>query len=181
MIRLGCMLLLSCLLAACMEDDHADLQAWMVENSKDLRVTVPKLPEVKPYEPVPYVGEGQLTPFSSAKVEPEVRAGKGTGKGGLQPDYEAREARNSLLEKYPVESLKMIGFMRINNRPMAAILVDSKVRLLKVGDYIGMDFGMVTAVTDAEVKLKELVQDSAGDWTERESTLLLQAREDGKR
>lgn len=181
MIRRAWVLLLPILLVGCMEDDHADLQAWIVENSKDLRVTVQKLPEVRPYEPVPYVSEGQVTPFSSAKVEPEMRAGKGAGKGGLQPDYEAREARNSLLEKYPVESLKMIGFMRINNRPMAAILVEGKVRLVKVGDYIGMDFGMVTAVTDAEVKLKELVQDSAGDWTERESTLLLQAREDGKR
>ena len=28
--------------------------------------------------------------------------------------------------------------------------------------------------TDSEVKLKELVQDGAGDWTERSSTLQLQ-------
>jgi len=32
-------------------------------------------------------------------------------------------------------------------------------------------------VADSEIKLKELVQDGAGDWTERSSTLLLQQGE----
>jgi type IV pilus assembly protein PilP len=35
-------------------------------------------------------------------------------------------------------------------------------------------------VTESEVVLKELVQDSAGDWVERESTLLLQGQEGKK-
>jgi type IV pilus assembly protein PilP len=33
---------------------------------------------------------------------------------------------------------------------------------------------VITKITDSEVALRELVQDSGGDWTERESTLLLQ-------
>jgi type IV pilus assembly protein PilP len=32
---------------------------------------------------------------------------------------------------------------------------------------------VITGITDGEVRLKELVQDSAGDWTERSSTLQL--------
>ena len=35
-------------------------------------------------------------------------------------------------------------------------------------------FGVVTGISDTEIKLKELVQDSAGDWTERSSALQLQ-------
>ncbi|MGO9443216.1 MAG: pilus assembly protein PilP [Thiobacillaceae bacterium] len=42
------------------------------------------------------------------------------------------------------------------------------------GNYIGQNFGMVVDINDSEVKLKEIVQDSAGDWTERDSTLTLQ-------
>jgi type IV pilus assembly protein PilP len=38
---------------------------------------------------------------------------------------------------------------------------------------MGQDYGVVTAITDGEIRLKELVQDSAGDWTERSSTLQL--------
>jgi type IV pilus assembly protein PilP len=77
----------------------------MAENTKDLRGNVPKLPEVKPYEPVPYEQEGQMDPFRPGKIEPESKYRQGSGKGGgLQPDFEARDLRNSLLEKYPLES-----------------------------------------------------------------------------
>ena len=48
---------------------------------------------------------------------------------------------------------------------------------LKVGEYVGLDFGMVTEISDNEVKLRELIQDSAGDWSERESSLFLQGKE----
>lgn len=169
-------------LGACSGSDHEDLKQWMAENTKDMRGNVPKVPEVLPYQPVPYDVEGVLDPFKPNKIEPESRYKQGAGKGGaFQPDFDAREMRNSLLEKYPIESLKMIGYLNINNRPMAAIQVDDKVKQIKVGDYIGLDFGMVTQVTDKEVVLRELIQDSAGDWSERKSSLYLQSKEGSKK
>ncbi|UCV03934.1 pilus assembly protein PilP [Dechloromonas denitrificans] len=169
-------------LGACSGGDHEDLKQWMVESTKDMRGSVPKVPEVLPYQPVPYEVEGVLDPFKPNKIEPESKYKQAAGKGGaFQPDFEAREMRNSLLEKYPIESLKMIGYLNINNRPMAAIQVDDKVKQVKVGDYIGLDFGMVTQITDKEVELRELIQDSAGDWSERKSSLYLQSKEGSKK
>ncbi len=169
-------------LAACAGGDHDDLKQWMAENTKDMRGNVPKLPEVLPYEPVPYDVEAMLDPFKANKIEPESKYKQAAGKGGaFQPDFDAREMRNSLLEKYPIESLKMIGYLNVNNRPMAAIQVDDKVKQIKVGDYIGLDFGMVTRITDKEVELRELIQDSAGDWSERKSSLYLQSKEGSKK
>jgi len=169
-------------LVACSGGDHEDLKQWMVENTKDMRGNVPKLPEVKPYEPVPYDMDGVLDPFKPSKIEPESRYKQLAGKGGVfQPDFEAREIRNSLLEKYPIETLKMIGYMNVNKRPMAVIQVEDKVKQVKVGDYMGLDFGMVTQVTDTEVQLRELIQDSAGDWSERKSSLYLQSKEGSKK
>jgi type IV pilus assembly protein PilP len=170
------------LLSACASGDHEDLKQWMAENTKDMRGNVSKLPEVKPYEPVPYDVEGALDPFKPSKIEPESKYKQVAGKGGaFQPDFEAREVRNSLLEKYPIESLKMIGYMNVNKQPMAVIQVEDKVKQIKVGDYIGLDFGMVTQVSDTEVQLRELIQDSAGDWTERKSSLYLQSKEGSKK
>lgn len=175
------LLALCCSLAACSGGDHEDLQRWMDESSKDLRPNIAKLPEVKPYEAVPYDPQGLPDPFNSRKIEPEGK-NKQNGKGGqFQPDLEAREMRNSILEKYPLESLKMIGYLNINKRPMAAIQVENKVKQVKVGEYLGLDFGMVTQITDTEVKLRELIQDSAGDWSERESSLYLQGKEESKK
>ena len=62
----------------------------------------------------------------------------------------------------------------------AIILADGALYQVKVGNYMGQSFGKIVKITDAEVTLKELVQDPSGDWTERESTLLLQAEEGRK-
>jgi len=175
-------LFLCALLGACSGGDHEDLRQWMSDNSKDLRGNVPKLPEVLPYQPVPYDVESLLDPFKPNKIEPESKYKQASGKGGaFQPDFEARELRNSLLEKYPLESLKMIGYLNVNTRPMAAVQVEDKVKQVKVGDYIGLDFGMVTKISDKEVELRELIQDSAGDWSERKSSLYLQSTEGSKK
>jgi type IV pilus assembly protein PilP len=168
-------------LGACSSGEHENLRQWIEENSNDLRPNIPKLPEVKPYQPVPYDTQGLLDPFKSNKIEPESKY-KQAGKGSMfQPDYDAREMRNSILEKYPLESLKMIGYLNVNKRPLAVVQVDDKVKQVKVGEYIGLDFGMVTQITDSEVKLRELIQDSAGDWSERESSLFLQGKEGSKK
>ncbi len=177
-MKIALTLILAAFLASCSSNDHEDLRTWMRESSKDLRGNVPKLPEVFPYKPVPYDVESLLDPFKAAKIEPEAKNRPGKGKGG--PDYEARETRNSLLEKYPLESMKMIGFMNVNNRPIAVIQVEQSVKQVKVGEYLGQDFGMVTQITDQEVTLRELVQDSAGDWSERSSSLYLQSKEGSK-
>jgi len=169
-------------LGACSTGDHEDLKQWMADSTKDMRGNIPKLPEVKPYQPVPYEVEALLDPFKASKIEPESKSRQGAGKGGaFQPDFEARELRNSLLEKYPIESLKMIGYMNVNKQPMAVVQVEDKVKQVKVGDYIGLDFGMVTKISDKEVELRELIQDSAGDWSERKSSLYLQSKEGSKK
>jgi type IV pilus assembly protein PilP len=169
-------------LGACSGGDHEDIKRWMAENTKDMRGNIPKLPEVKPYEPVLYDVEGMVDPFKASKIEPESKRGKGTGKGGaFEPDFEARELRNSLLEKYPIESLKMIGYLNVNQQPIGVIQVENKVKQIKVGEYLGLDFGMVTRITDKEVVLRELIQDSAGDWSERTSSLYLQSKEGSKK
>ncbi len=171
-------LILCAVLWGCADGEHEDVRRWMEENSRDLRGRVPKLPEVKPYEPVPYEVEAMLDPFRPSKIEPDAKYRQGSGKGGgLNPDFEARELRNEVLEKYPLESLAMIGRLVINGRPIAVIKYEDRVRQVKVGGYIGLDFGLVTAITENEVKIKELVQDSAGDWSERTSSLFLLSKE----
>ncbi len=175
-------LLLCAALTACSGGDHEDLKEWITLNSKDLRGAVKKLPEVFPYQAVVYDVEGLLDPFKASKIEPESRNKHGAGKGGeYQPDFDARELRNSILEKYPLESLKMIGTLNVNNRPMAVLRADDKVKQVKVGEYVGLDFGMITKITSETVELRELIQDAAGDWSERNSTLHLQSKDGGKK
>jgi type IV pilus assembly protein PilP len=43
-----------------------------------------------------------------------------------------------------------------------------------VGNHAGQNHGVITRVAENEVRLRELVQDAAGDWVHRETTLQLQ-------
>ncbi len=50
---------------------------------------------------------------------------------------------------------------------------DKDVYQVSQGNYLGQNFGVIVGITDSEVRLKELVQDGSGDWTERTGTLQL--------
>jgi len=162
-------------MAACSGgNDHEDLREWMNQATKNIKGTIPPLPQVKPYEPVAYDTGNLLDPFKSAKLGVEQRK---NGGGGLQPDMNRpREP----LEAYPLESLKYVGVMTKKKASYAIILVDGALYQVRAGNYMGQNFGVIARVTETQVALKELVQDAAGDWVERESTLLLQGQEGKK-
>jgi len=173
-MRTIAVVLASLVLVACSGGDNEDLRQWMNDATKDIKGRIPPLPQVKPYEPVPYDVGNLIDPFKSSKVGAEQ---KKSGGSGMQPDLERpREP----LEAYPLESLKYVGVMSRKKVSYAIIQVDSSLYQVRVGNYMGQNFGVITKITETETTLKELVQDSAGDWVERTSTLLLQVPEGKK-
>lgn len=163
-------MLLGLLLLGCAQDEHQDLKEWMAESAKDLRGRVQPIPEIKAFPIVSYDAGDLLEPFNSGKVIPEKRMST----GGTQPDFDRPKEP---LEAYPLESLKMVGVVRRNKVLHALILGGSMVHQVRVGNHLGQSFGAITAITEAEVRIKELVQDPSGqtaDWVERPATLQLQ-------
>jgi len=157
-------------LAACGGEEHQDLRAWVKEQDNMPRPRIEPLPEVKPFEAFTYNADqdGLVDPFKPRKIEGPKQAGG----GGLQPDL--KRVRESL-EAYPLENLKMVGTLAQHKQVFALIKTpDSNLFRVRQGNYLGQNFGLITEINEAAVKLKEIVQDSAGDWTERVSTLQLQ-------
>lgn len=157
-------------LAACGVDEHQDLKQWMAEASQGMRGRVQPIPEIKPFPVVSYDAGDLPEPFSPSKAMPEKRASS----GGVQPDFDRpREP----LEAYPLESLRMVGVLRKNKALYALIQVDNMVHQVRTGNHLGQDFGVVSSITEAQISVKELVQDPSGhttDWVERLATLQLQ-------
>lgn len=151
------------LLAACGGGD--DPRAFVASAGKDLRGKVDPLPEVKPYEPFTYAATELPEPFKPRKLTPRP----GEGKGGIQPP---RDHVKQVLENYPLEGLKMVGTLQQNKMTFALVKTpDNALYRVKHGNYMGQNFGIVTQVTETEIKLTEIIQDSGGDWTERATTL----------
>lgn len=91
------------------------------------------------------------------------------------------DRRKEPLEAYPLESLTMVGVLVQNQVMHALIRADKSLYQVKVGNYLGQDFGVITDIGDAEIKLTELVEDTDGDWVRRDRSLLLQEQQgDGK-
>lgn len=170
-------LLITCLgLAACAGEEHQDIKQWMKEATRDLKGGVPSLPEVKSFPVIAYDAAGLADPFRPSKIEPEKKPGAG---GGLQPDLNRRK---ETLEAYPLESLKMVGTLMKGKMVHALIQADKNIHQVKIGNYMGQNFGIVTNITETEVALRELVADSLGDYSERTSTLQLQEKQqEGKK
>ena len=161
-------LLTTMLLVACGGEEFQDLQEFVKNSGADLRGQVDPAPEIKPYEPFPYDNSASLPdPFKARKQEIKNVGGSGFN----QPDL-ARPRQE--LEEYPLEGLKMVGYLRKGNVGNAIIRsTEGKLHRVKAGNYVGMNFGQITSITETEVKIKEMVQDGAGDWLERESSLQL--------
>ncbi len=161
------LVLAAVLLAGCGGEEFQDLRDFVKNAGADMRGKIPPPPEVKPYEPFAYNNDAGLPdPFKPRK--PELRTG---GHGVNQPDFDRpKEA----LEEFPLEGLKMVGYLYQNKIGYAVIRApDGRLHRVKAGNYAGMNFGLIQEVTDTEVIIKEMVQDSAGDWSERISTLQL--------
>lgn len=157
------------LLAACGGDEHSDLKQELSNLSKDLRGKIDPLPVVKPYEPVPYTAFDMPDPFGAAKFELITKSSGGGG--GLRPDLNRPKEP---LESVPLETLRMVGVLQQSKQTFALVRADTSLYRVKVGNYLGQNFGLITNISENQIQLRELVQDAAGDWTERQSTLQLQ-------
>jgi len=155
------------LVTACGGESHQDLRAWMQDQGKGMRGKLDPLPQVRPYEPFTYNAFDLADPFKPRKIEPV----KGGSK--LAPDLNRRKEP---LEAYPVDSMAMVGSVVRAGRPYALLKVDNLLYQVKPGDYLGQNYGKITKISETNVAYREIVQDAAGEWIERNSALQLQEK-----
>ena len=161
-------------LAACGGEEHGDLRQFVKESENLPRGRIAPLPEVRPYEPVNYSGFDLTDPFKPRKIEPP----KGVA-GSIAPDM---NRRREPLEAFPLESLRMVGTLEQKKDIYALVKApDNTLYRVKPGNYLGQNFGRILAINESSIKLKEIVQDSGGNWEEKEQTLLLQEEAEARK
>jgi type IV pilus assembly protein PilP len=160
------------LLGACSSDEQ-ELQSWLAEQRKAAKPNVSPLSEPKAFDPQPYMGANAVSPFSNQKM---VVAGRGEIKEPNPLLTAEMNRRREPLEAFPLDSMSMVGTLNRNAKTFALLRVDNLLYQVKVGDYLGQNFGRITRIQDNEVALREVVQDATGEWIERVTTLQLQEK-----
>ena len=159
-------------LAAC-SSDQDELSQWMEQQRKEAKPSVTPLLPPKKFLPQPYESGSSVDPFSTQKLSVAIRQEAAQPNSLLTAEVNRRKEP---LEAYPLDSMGMVGSLTRDKRRYALLRVDNLLYQVKAGDYLGQNFGRITKISETEITLREIVQDAAGEYVERMSTLQLQEK-----
>ncbi|PPE70282.1 pilus assembly protein PilP [Caldimonas thermodepolymerans] len=143
----------------------------MEQQKREVRPNVTPLEPPKKFDPQPYEVADTVEPFSVQKLTVALNQQVRQASSLLASEL---NRRREPLEAYPLDSMTMVGSVSRNGRQYALLKVDQLLYQVKVGDYLGQNYGRITKISETEVALREIVQDAGGEWVERYSTLQLQ-------
>ena len=176
-IPLSAILIGSALLAGCTASDEDELRAWMAQERANAKPRVTPLEEPKPFKPQAYTAGEGMDPFNPLKLIQVLRRESASqsniSTALLTPELSRRKEP---LEAEPLDTMSMVGSLAKKGVPTALVKVGSLLYQVRVGNYLGQNYGKVTKITENAVQLREIVQDGGGDWIERTSTLELQEK-----
>lgn len=173
MKRLGLSLIgASVILAGCGANTD-ELTQWMEEQKREVKPSVEPIAAPKKFVPQAYASISSTEPFSGQKIGSGTRIDGGQSNAALAAQLRRRKEP---LEAYPLDAMKMVGTVTRQGRQHALIEVDKLLHYVKSGEYIGQNYGQITKIDETELSLRELVQDAAGEWIERTTTLQLQEK-----
>lgn len=150
-----------------------ELQDWMDQQRREVRPSVAPLAAPKKFNPVPYANAQQVDPFSTQKLSVALKQEAKQPNSMLAAEMSRRKEP---LESFPLDAMSMVGSVSKAGVPVALLRVDNLLYQVKAGDYLGQNYGRILRITETEVALREIVQDAAGEWIERNATLQLQER-----
>ena len=150
-----------------------ELRDWMDQQRREVKPSVTPLAAPKKFDPEPYSSAQAVDPFSSQKLSVAIKQEARQTNSLFSAELNRRKEP---LEAYPLDSMSMVGSVARGGQPFALLRVDSLLYQVKVGDYLGQNYGRVTRIAETEVTLREVVQDAAGEWIERPASLQLQER-----
>jgi type IV pilus assembly protein PilP len=161
-------------LSGCVSSGDDELRQWMSELRATTKPKVTPLTEPKQFLPQTYAMDSGIEPFNSIKLTQALRreSTQSASNAALIAPEMAR--RKEPLEAYPLDVMAMVGSLDKKGAPTALLKVDKLLYQVRVGNYIGQNYGRITKITENSIQLREIVQDATGDWIERAASLDLQ-------
>jgi len=157
------------LLTGCF-DDTSDLKVHIANVQASASSTIAPMPAVAVFDHFDYSAQTLRSPFDAPKPE-AIQEKIQQMSGCLSPDPRRRKQP---LEKFALSDLTMRGTLGELGVIWALVEASDKtLHRVAVGSYVGLFHGRITAVSQDNVKVLELIPDGAGCWVERETVVTM--------
>ncbi len=157
-------------LAGCSSQHYGDLETYVAQVKAEHKGHIAPLPEIKPYETFTYTDAGLRDPFESFAMANQHQQ-KVSSNTGLHPDS---NRKREALEAFSLDTLQYVGTLERGTTVWALVQApDQTVHRVKIGDYMGQNYGKITRITENRIDLKEIVPNGLGGWIERNASLAL--------
>lgn len=158
-------------LASACGQDMSDLEQYALEVKSRTSKAVDPIPQPKPYEPFTYEPAERRDPFLPVLQSRESALAAAGGAGTIRPDVNRPKEP---LEEFPLDALRMVGTITMQQRAFALIRApDAVVHRVSVGDHLGQNYGKITAISETEVVLMEIIPDGLGGYVQRPASVAL--------
>lgn len=165
-LRLSLIILVSMTLASC-GGDEGDLTRYINKIKSRPARQIEPIPEFAPLAKFQY-------PEDIARRSPFLPIEKKKKTDEQAPN---QNRPKDPLESFPLDALKFVGILREGRMTWALIrLPDDKIARVRVGEYMGQNFGVVLSIKDNLIKLQETVQ-VAGKWQKKTTLLRLNVQD----
>lgn len=148
-----------------------ELQSWMDQERALAKPTVQPISPPQKFNPQRYEVLDAVEPFSVEKLTVVLRQESSQPNSAMAAELNRRKEP---LEAFPLDSMTMVGSVTRRGVRYALLKVDNLLYQVKVGDYLGQNYGKIMKLTETDIALREIVQDATGEWIERPAALQLQ-------
>ena len=148
----------------------SDLREWVAQEKAKKGAPIQPLPVIRTFETFKYDDQDRRDPFSpsTAELQPNANA------SGPRPD---ENRTKQPLEIFALDSLKMVGSIGTGSKTEVLIKDPGGViHRVHLNEYMGQNYGRITAISDDHIDLVELVSNGNGGWMERPASIALDAK-----
>ena len=164
MLRLGAALTAALVVAGCAPSD--DPQRWVAQEKARKGAPLQPLPVIKTFETFIYKDQDLRDPFGLSAEEQEQNTANG-------PHPDQNRTREPL-ESFPLDGLKMSGTLGLAKGMEGLVRdPDGVVHRVHIGNYLGQNYGRITAISEDRIDLVELAPNGTGGWMERQASIAL--------
>ncbi len=162
-------LALALALAGCGASDRSDLEAYVQKVKERDPGPIDPLPDIKQVNTFVFEPGDRRDPFVADNRGSEVAAA--APGSSLAPDPLRRKEE---LEGHSLDAVRMVGTLEQNQTRWGLIRTqDGTLHRVRVGNYLGMNNGQITSISEDAIQLTEVISEGPGEWRERQATVTL--------